>query len=83
MTREELEDILNNKPYGFGKQFMKKDGPKKFTFKAVPFVKVFKEPISISAYGKTQASAFEAAKNEFYRTNKNEEYHGIEWTNQV
>ena len=79
MNREELEDILNNKPYGFGKQFMKKNGPRKFNFKAIPYVKVFQEPISITAYGTSQACAFETAKNDFYRTHKNTEYHGVDW----
>lgn len=83
MNREELEDIMNNKPYGFGKQFMKKNGLKKFTFKAIPYVKVFQEPISISVYGVSQARAFESAKLEFYSANKNTEYHGIEWTKSI
>ena len=39
LTREELEDIMNNQPYGAGKQLMKK-GIKKSTFIATPYKKM-------------------------------------------
>lgn len=83
MNREELEDIMNNKPYGFGKQFMKKNGLKKYTFKAKPYTKVFQEPVTISVYGVSQERAYESAKSEFYKTHQAADYHGIEWVKSV
>lgn len=82
LTREELEDIMNNKPYGYGKQFMKK-GLKKSTFIATPYKIQRLEPIDVTVLS-TDKDAFETAKREFYSAHaKKIEYDGVEWKRKV
>lgn len=82
LTREELEDIMNNKPYGYGKQLMKK-GLKKHTFIALPYKKNQLEPIKVTVLG-TDKDAFQTAQREFYSTHaKTIEYDGVEWKRAV
>lgn len=82
LTREELEDILNNKPYGYGKLLMKK-GVKKRTFIAMPYKKNSLEPINVTVLS-TDKDAFQDAQQQFYSTiAKNLDYDGVEWKRQV
>lgn len=82
LTREELEDIMNNKPYGYGKQLMKK-GLKKHTFIALPYKKNQLEPIKVTVLS-TDKDAFQTAQREFYSAySKNIEYDGVEWKRAV
>ena len=82
LTREELEDIMNNKPYGYGKQFMKK-GVKKRTFVALPYKKNQLEPITVTVLS-SDKDAFQDAQRQFYSTiAKNLDYDGVEWKRQV
>ena len=82
LTREELEDIMNNKPYGYGKQLLKK-GVKKRTFVALPYKKNQLEPITVTVLS-TDKDAFEDAQRQFYSTiAKNLDYDGVEWKRQV
>lgn len=82
LTREELEDILNNKPYGYAKQFMKK-GLKKSTYIATPYKTLKLDPIAITVLS-SDKEAFDAAKRQFYATHpKNIEYDGVEWRRKV
>lgn len=83
LTRDELEDIMNNKPYGYGKQFMKK-GMKKTTFIATPYTKTKLEPIEVTVYSSVNSRAFQDAERLFYGTYaKNVVYDGVEWKRQV
>lgn len=83
LTRNELEDIMNNKPYGYGKQFTKK-GTKKTTFIATPYTKTNLEPITITVYGSVDSRAFDDAQRQFYGTNaKNITYDGVDWKRHV
>lgn len=82
LTREELEDIMNNKPYGYAKILMKK-GMKKRTFIALPYKKNSLEPIEVTVLS-TDKDAFEDAQRQFYSTiAKNLDYDGVEWKRQV
>ncbi len=82
LNREELEDIMNNKPFGYAKQFMKK-GLKKSTFIATPYKTQRLEPIDVTVLS-TDKDAFETAKREFYSTiAKNLDYDGVEWKRKV
>jgi hypothetical protein len=82
LTREELEDIMNNKPFGYGKVFKNKE-VKKTTFVAVPYKRQHLEPITITVFGKAK-DAYQDAQREFYSTyGKNLEYDGVEWSRQV
>ncbi len=82
LTREELEDIMNNKPYGYGKQFMKK-GVKKSTFIAHPYKKNNLDPIAVTVYGDSK-TAFQDVQRQFYSTYaKNLDYDGVEWKRQI
>lgn len=82
LTREELEDIMNNKPYGYGKKFMKK-GMKKYTFIATPYKKNSLEPINVTVLS-ADKNAFQDAQRLFYSSHaKNIEYDGVEWKRQV
>jgi hypothetical protein len=82
LTREELEDIMNNKPYGYGKQFMKK-GLKKSSFIAIPYKTQRLDPITVTVLS-SDKDAFESAKREFYSTHaKNLEYDGVEWKRKI
>lgn len=78
LTREELEDIMNNKPYGFHKQFTKK-GAKRYSFTALPYKKNQLEPITVTVIS-TDKNAFQDAQRQFYSTHaKTIEYDGVEW----
>jgi len=82
LTREELEDIMNNKPYGYGKMFMKK-GLKKSSFIAIPYKTQRLDPITVTVLS-SDKDAFESAKREFYSTHaKNLEYDGVEWKRKI
>lgn len=82
LTREDLEDIMNNKPYGYGKQFMKK-GLKKFTFIATPYKINHSEPIKVTVLS-SDKDAYQDAQRQFYSTiAKNIDYDGVEWKRQV
>ncbi len=82
LTREELEDIMNNKPYGYAKQFMKK-GFKKSTYIATPYKTQRLDQIAITVFA-SDRDAFDAAKREFYSTHaKNIEHDGVEWKRKV
>lgn len=82
LTREELEDIMNNKPFGYAKQFMKK-GLKKSTFIATPYKTQRLEPITVTVLS-SDKDAFQTAQREFYSTHaKNIEYDGVEWKRKV
>lgn len=82
LTREELEDIMNNKPYGYGKQFIKK-GVKKSTFIATPYKKNRLDPITITVFSDGKNS-FGDAERQFYSTHaKNLDYDGVDWKRQV
>jgi hypothetical protein len=82
LTREELEDIMNNQPYGAGKQLMKK-GFRKSTFIATPYKKNVLESIKVTVFS-TDKNAFSDAQRRFYSTHaKNIEYDGVEWKRQV
>ncbi len=82
LNREELEDIMNNKPYGYAKQFMKK-GTKKSTFIAVPYKKNTLEPITVTVLS-SDGKAFDDAQRQFYSTiAKNLDYDGVDWKRQV
>ncbi len=83
LTREELEDIMNNQPYGAGKKFMKK-GVKKTTFIATPYKKNSLEPIVVTVYGSADSKAFHDAERQFYSTHaRNITYDGVDWTRKV
>jgi hypothetical protein len=83
LTREELEDIMNNQPYGAGKKFMKK-GVKKTTFIATPYKKNSLEPIVVTVYGSADSKAFQDAQRQFYSTiAKTIDYDGVEWKREV
>ena len=82
LTREELEDIMNNKPYGYGKQFMKK-GVRKSTFIATPYKINRLEPVAVTVLS-ADKTAYQEAQRQFYSTHaKNIEYDGVEWKRQV
>lgn len=82
LTREELEDIMNNKPYGYGKQLLKK-GVKKRTFVALPYKKNQLEPITVTVLS-SDKDAFQDAQRQFYSTiAKTLDYDGVEWKRQV
>jgi hypothetical protein len=82
LTREELEDIMNNKPYGYGKQLLKK-GMKKRTFIALPYKKNQLEPITVTVLS-SDKDAFQDAQRQFYSTiAKTLDYDGVEWKRQV
>ena len=82
LTRQELEDIMNNKPYGYAKQFMKK-GFKKSTYIATPYKTQHLDSIEISVFS-SDKEAFDAAKRQFYAMHsKNIDYDGIEWRRKV
>ena len=82
LNREELEDIMNNKPYGYGKHLMKK-GMKKQTFIAIPYKKNSLEPIKVTVLS-TDKDAFQDVQRQFYSTiAKNLDYDGVEWKRQV
>lgn len=83
LTRDELEDIMNNKPYGYAKKFMKK-GMKKTTFIAIPYTKTNLEPIEVTVYGSVDSRAFQDAERKFYSTYaKNIVYDGVSFKRQV
>ena len=82
LTREELEDIMNNKPYGYGKKFTKK-GFKKSTFIAMPYKKVKLDPVEVVVMADDK-NAFQYAQSQFYSTHaKNLDYDGVEWKRKV
>lgn len=82
LTREELEDIMNNQPYGAGKRFMKK-GLRKTTFIATPYKKTSLEQIEVTVIT-TDKDAFQDAQRQFYSTHaKNIDYDGVEWKRKV
>lgn len=82
LTRDELEDIMNNKPYGYGKLLMKK-GTKKRTFIAMPYKKNQLEPITVTVLSNDK-DAFQDAQRKFYSTiAKTLDYDGVEWKRQV
>jgi hypothetical protein len=82
LTREELEDIMNNQPYGAGKQLMKK-GLKKSTFIASPYKKTWLEQVKVTVLS-SDKNAYQDAQRQFYSTHaKNIEYDGVEWKRQV
>ena len=82
LTREELEDIMNNQPYGAGKRLMKK-GMRKSTFIATPYKINRLEPISVTVFS-ADKTAYQDAQLRFYSTHaKNIEYDGVEWKRQV
>lgn len=83
LTRDELEDIMNNKPHGYGKQFKKK-GMKKSTFIAAPYTKTKLEPITITVYGSGSSRDFDDAKYQFDTIYaKSIIYDGVDWKRQV
>ena len=82
LTRQELEDIMNNKPYGYANQFMKK-GFKRSTYIATPYKTQRLDQITVTVIA-SDKDAFDAAKREFYSTHaKNIEHDGVEWKRQV
>ena len=82
-TREDLEDIMNNKPFGYGKQFMKKNGHKRYTYIARPYKKVNLEPIEVVVLS-SDKNAFADAQRQFYTTiAKTIDYDGVEWVRKV
>lgn len=83
LTREDLEDIMNNKPFGYGKQFMKKGGHKRYTYIARPYKKVNLEPIEVVVLS-SDKNAFADAQRQFYTTiAKTIDYDGVEWVRKV
>jgi hypothetical protein len=83
LTREDLEDILNNKPHGYAKQFMKKKGFTKSSYIAMPYKIQKLDPITITVFS-SDKEAFDAAKRQFYSTHsKHIEYDGVEWKRKV
>lgn len=82
LTREELEDIMNNQPFGAGKHLMKK-GMKKTTFIAMPFKKNSLEPIEISVIS-SDKDAFQDVQRKFYSSHaKNIDYDGVDWKRKI
>lgn len=82
LTREELEDIMNNQPFGAGKKFMKK-GLRKTTFIATPYKKTSLEQIEVTVIT-SDKDAFQDAQRQFYSTHaKNIDYDGVEWKRKV
>lgn len=65
-TREELEDIWNNKPYGYFTQLRKNSKNfKRFKVTAVPYKKITFEMINTTVYAATASSReVEQAKSE-------------------
>lgn len=62
-SRQQLEDFMNNKPYGAFKREMKRNkGTKEYKFKITPYKNLYDDPQEIIVRGKSQASAFEEAK---------------------
>lgn len=69
-TREILEDILNNKPYGAGKEFIRSAKNKKFyKYRAKLTQRVPIGEVNIEVFA-TEKEAFQLAKLELQRTHK-------------
>lgn len=84
LTREELEDIMNNQPFGAGKHLTTRKGMKKYTFTAKPYKKTPLEPVTVTVISLTDKTAYQEAQRQFYSTYaKNLEYDGVEWNRQV
>jgi hypothetical protein len=67
LTKEEMEDIWQNKPYGYWKQYRDQNkGMKKFKVKLKPYRRDYYEEKEIIVLAKTKESAYDIAKSQMY-----------------
>lgn len=67
LTKEEMEDIWQNKPYGYWTQFRKNNkGMKRFKVKIQPYKMDYYEVRELVVMAKNKTSAFDAAKYQIY-----------------
>lgn len=67
LSKEEIEDIWQNKPYGYWKQFREKHkGLKRFKVKIQPYKNDYYEVRELVVMAKNKTSAFDAAKYQIY-----------------
>jgi len=64
-TREQLEDIMNNKPFGFGKEILR-GKKKRFAFVAKPYNKSYLESVEVEVFCERESQAFDKAKMQYY-----------------
>lgn len=64
-TREQLEDFMNNKPYGaFKKEMKSMKGSKSYTFEIKPYTQIYGEKQVITVRAKNEHEASRVAMNE-------------------
>lgn len=67
LTKEEMEDIWQNKPYGYWKQFRDNHkGMKRFKVRIRPFKTDYYEEREVVVVAKNKDFAFDAAKVQLY-----------------
>lgn len=64
-TREQLEDFMNNKPYGaFKKEMKATKGTKSYTFEIKPYTQIYGENQTITVRAKNESEASREAIKE-------------------
>lgn len=78
--RAYLEDLMNNKPYGAGKIFLKKKGTTSKLYKYVvrPYTHAYQDPITIEVVS-SDKKAYEDARKQFQKLYPDLKYDGCEW----
>lgn len=67
LTKTEMEDIWQNKPYGYWEQFRKKNkGLKKYKVTIQPFKTDYYEKRELIVMAKNSTAAFDVAKFQIY-----------------
>lgn len=67
LTKEEMEDIWQNKPYGYWTQLRKiNKGKKRYKVKIQPYKNDYYEVRELIVMAKNKASAFDEAKFQIY-----------------
>jgi hypothetical protein len=67
VTKEELEDIWQNKPYGYWDSFRKQQkGRKRYKVKLQPFRKDYYEEKEFTVIAKSSDEAYNIAKSQMY-----------------
>ena len=77
LTKAELEDIWNNKPHGYFKDYMKKvKGTKLYDVQVQPFCYEYLDQFKTTVRAKNRDQAYRLAQEEYRSKNRSEKIDG-------